>query len=87
MAESYEADLQQSRVSELVCCMLALSEEISFNAVVVEDSLGLLWPSTLSIVEADEEDMVRGLTLRVYRFVLKQKNPVGISGSSKSRNA
>lgn len=27
---------------------------------------------------ADEEDILKGTTLKVYRFTLKQKNPVGI---------
>jgi len=29
-------------------------------------------------LEGEEEDILRGATLRVYRFMLKQKNPVGI---------
>lgn len=29
-------------------------------------------------MEGEEEDILRGATLRVYRFMLKQKNPVGI---------
>lgn len=32
----------------------------------------------MHVSEADEEDVLRGTTLKVYRFMLKQKNPVGI---------
>jgi len=41
----------------------------------------LKWIQRVSVLhasEVDEEDVLRGTTLKVYRFMLKQKNPVGI---------